>query len=110
MLQLREPAPQGYSSSGALLMPRARHEYTGRVDRRPTALIADDDLGFVWWLGQVLAEVGIRGVPALTYRQGLARIKMLKGHIDLVIANPDLPGSSKLIEAVDAKLIILQDI
>lgn len=79
-----------------------------------TVLIADEDLGFVWWLGHVLAEAGYQSLPALNCRQAASRIKQMKGNVDAVIMNPRLPGSSNLIRKLDAakrvKVIAVRDV
>jgi DNA-binding NtrC family response regulator len=66
----------------------------------PTILIVDDDLGFVWWLGQVLTEAGYQAVPALRCRDVAPLVEELNLHVDLVIANPDLPGASPMIRGL----------
>jgi hypothetical protein len=54
----------------------------------PTVLIVDDDLGFLWWLGEIFAQAGCRPLPALNCEEadGLAI------EPDLVVVNPCLPG------------------
>ena len=70
----------------------------GQAER--TILIVDDDLGFVWWLGQVLSEAGYEAVPALRCRDVASLVEELNLHVDLVIANPDLPGASSMIRVL----------
>jgi DNA-binding NtrC family response regulator len=63
-----------------------------------TVWIVDNDLGFVWWLGEVFTEAGCRTLPALSCDQALALIKSLNVGIDLLIVNPQLPGVIKMLE------------
>ena len=66
----------------------------------PTILIVDHDLGFVWWLGQILTEVGCQAVPVLRCRDAASLVEELNLGVDLVIANPALPGASAMIRAL----------
>jgi DNA-binding NtrC family response regulator len=63
-----------------------------------TVWIVDNDLGFVWWLGEVFTEAGCRTLPALSCEQALALIKSLNVGIDLLVVNPQLPGVIKMLE------------
>src|SRR5579864_7603483 len=42
-----------------------------------TVLIVDDDLGFVWWLGDIFNEAGARCVPALSCGAAMVLTKRL---------------------------------
>ena len=65
----------------------------------PIVLIVDDDLGFVWWLGEILTEVGCCSLPALSCKQ--ARTLMKEGYsLDLMLINPDLRGASALVSTL----------
>ena len=68
--------------------------------RGQTVLIVDEDLGFVWWLGQVLAEIGHQSVPALDSRQALAHIRQFKLSVDVVIVHPATPGAANLLRTL----------
>jgi DNA-binding NtrC family response regulator len=71
------------------------------VTRSPAATtvwIVDDDLGFVWWLGEIFTEAGCRTLPALSCEQALALIKSLDVGIDLLVVNPQLPGITKMLK------------
>jgi len=59
-------------------------------------LIADHDLGFVFWLGAALSEAGYSVLPA----QNVRRAKRFARQIDfsLVIANPSLLGIADFVE------------
>ena len=63
-----------------------------------TIWIVDDDLGFVWWLGDVFTEAGCRTLPALGCEQAIDLMKRLHVGIDVLIVNPQLPGVTGLIE------------
>jgi len=63
-----------------------------------TVWIVDDDLGFVWWLGEVFTEAGCRTLPALSCEQALALMKSLNVGIDLLVVNPRLPGVIKMLQ------------
>jgi hypothetical protein len=79
------------------------------------ALIVDDDLGFVWWLGERFHEAGYRPVPALTVRQAISIVKELNIKIPVVVVNPGLPGVRKLIRSLSqvdqpaVKVILIGD-
>jgi DNA-binding NtrC family response regulator len=63
-----------------------------------TVWIVDNDLGFVWWLGEVFTEAGCRTLPALSCEQALALMKSLDVGIDLLVVNPQLPGILKMLQ------------
>lgn len=73
----------------------------GQAASVPTVLILDDDLGFVWWLGEIFRELGYDALPALGCRQALSLIKELDVSVDLAILNPELPGISPMIRAIE---------
>ena len=52
--------------------------------RGPTILIVDEDVGFVWWLGELFSEFGYRSIPALSCRQALSLVG-LEGNNLLII-------------------------
>ena len=63
-----------------------------------TVWIVDDDLGFVWWLGEMFTAVGCRALPALSTEQAALLMKKLELGIDLLVVNPDLPGVSGMLQ------------
>jgi DNA-binding NtrC family response regulator len=67
-----------------------------------TVWIVDNDLGFVWWLGEVFTEAGCRTLPALSCEQALALIKSLNVGIDLLVVNPQLPGVLKMLQILSS--------
>jgi DNA-binding NtrC family response regulator len=56
-----------------------------------TVWIVDDDLGFVWWLGEIFTEAGCLALPALGCKQAVALMRELNVGIDLLVVNPRLP-------------------
>jgi hypothetical protein len=71
-----------------------------RSQGTPTILIVENDLGFVWWLGQILTEVGCQAEPALRCGDAALLVEELNLGVDIVIANPGLPGASAMIRAL----------
>lgn len=63
-----------------------------------TVLIVDQDVGFVFWLGEIFAELGCQAVPALDCTQAVSITSALNLKIDLVVVNPRLPGVSKMMK------------
>jgi DNA-binding NtrC family response regulator len=57
-----------------------------------TVWIVDDDLGFVWWLGEIFTEAGCRALPALSCEEAVSLIGKLSLRIDVLVLNPQLPG------------------
>lgn len=86
-----------------------------KLSGEPTALIVDDDLGFVYWLGERFHEVGYRPVPALNVRQAVSFIKELDLKITVVVVNPGLPGVRRFIKTLNqtqsslVKIILICD-
>lgn len=63
-----------------------------------TVWIVDNDLGFVWWLGELFTEAGCRALPALSCEQAMSFMKSLKVGIDLLVVNPQLPGVTDMLQ------------
>jgi DNA-binding NtrC family response regulator len=80
-----------------------------------TILIVDQDLGFVMWLGNILALQGYLTLPSTTASQALKVIAELGiATLDLLIVNPALPGTSDLVDIlrsdhVALKVILMED-
>jgi len=78
-------------------------------------IILDDDLAFVLWLGHTLLANGYSAFPATSVPEALTLIRELQGEsVDLVIANPVLPGVSELLDGlrtwqVSPKFIAIED-
>jgi hypothetical protein len=71
--------------------------------RSPTALIVDNYLGFLLWLGEILTESGYQTVPALQCRQALTLVKKLALRIDLLVLNPELRGAARTMDVLAAE-------
>jgi DNA-binding NtrC family response regulator len=69
----------------------------------PTALIVDDDIGFILWLGEILTESGYQTVPALDWRQAKSLIKDLTLRVDVLVVNPKLRGAAQAIKMLRAE-------
>ena len=57
----------------------------------PAVLIVDQDLGFVFWLGEILIEAGCSVVPALDCTEAVSITEKLDLTVDVVIMDPGLP-------------------
>jgi DNA-binding NtrC family response regulator len=68
--------------------------------RTQTVLIVDEDLGFVFWLGQALADVGHQVVPALSCEQAFFHIRHFNVDADAVFVNPALSGVPNLLQTL----------
>ncbi|HLG96287.1 MAG TPA: hypothetical protein VKX49_08245 [Bryobacteraceae bacterium] len=66
----------------------------------PTILIAEEDVGFLWWLGELFNELGYRSLPALSTAQALSLLEKSGRRADLLILNPDLKGARRLFETL----------
>ena len=66
----------------------------------PTILIADEDVGFMWWLGELFNEMGFRSLPALSSRQALSHLRESGRQVDLLLINPRLRGAARLIRTL----------
>jgi hypothetical protein len=81
--------------------------------RKPTALIVDDDVGFIFWLGEIFGKAGWNLVPALNCRQAVSLAVMWEMYIDLVVVNPALSGVSEMVETLSRvhrpKIVIIRD-
>ncbi|HLK48916.1 MAG TPA: hypothetical protein VKT49_12315 [Bryobacteraceae bacterium] len=60
-----------------------------------TILILDNDLGFVFWLGQTLTTPQCTALPALSVPEANTLISQLKLTIDFLIMNPAVPGAAE---------------
>lgn len=80
----------------------------------PTALIVDDDVGFVCWIGERFQEAGYQPVPALNVRQAASLIKELDLKIAVAVVNPGLRGVRRFIKTLSqtrslVKIILIRD-
>jgi hypothetical protein len=80
-----------------------------------TALIVDDDLGFVYWIGERFHEAGYQPVPALNVRQAISLINELDLKISVVAVNARLRSVRRFIETLSqtqgplVKIILILD-
>jgi hypothetical protein len=65
-----------------------------------SVLIVDNDLGFVFWLGELLAEAGYPAVPALDCQQAVSHLKQFNVTVSVAIVNPGLEGVSRLLQTL----------
>jgi len=65
-----------------------------------TVLIVDADLGFVFWLGQVLRVAGYAVLPAQSVPGAAALLAECNLAVDVLIVEPSLPGASDLVAAL----------
>ena len=63
-----------------------------------TVLIADRDLGFVFWLGQALGQLGYQVLPATHVAQAANYAEQFR--VDLLILNPALPKILALVKSL----------
>jgi hypothetical protein len=62
--------------------------------RKPLVLIVDEDLGFVWWLGEMFSQAGCQVVPALSAGEMDSITRELNRAVDVIVVNPALEGIS----------------
>jgi len=58
-----------------------------------TILIIDSDLGFVFWLGQLLDQAGYQALPAKSVADASELLSHWGGSLDAVIISPNVSGS-----------------
>lgn len=63
-----------------------------------TILIIDDDLGFLMYLGRILADAGYQALPALSIQEAVDLIRRLRTQVELVV----LPLSTDLNHVIPA--------
>lgn len=73
-------------------------------------LVADHDLGFVFWLGERLGRLGYEALPALSASQAIGFAK--KHQVEVLVVNPALRRASNLLQFLsrsrkDLKVIVL---
>jgi hypothetical protein len=73
---------------------------------RPVVLIVDQGLGFVYWLGELLAQAGCQALPALNSRDAVR----IAADFNLPVVDPRLRGVSKAIKTVRAQYPSLRTI
>jgi DNA-binding NtrC family response regulator len=73
-------------------------------------LIIDNDLAFVFWLGEILARAGYEPYPAQDVPQARQLLSSLPGPPALVIVNTCFPGAAAFLRAVRQSIGGLQAI
>jgi hypothetical protein len=56
-------------------------------------LITDRDLGFAFWLGQMLGQAGYKALPATDFESAIELIDLWTPDIGLLIVDPCAPGT-----------------
>ncbi len=56
-------------------------------------LLVDSDLGFTFWLGQLLDQAGYEAFPAKSVADAIQLLDQLKFQIDLLVLNPAVAGA-----------------
>lgn len=79
-----------------------------------TVLIVDDDVAFVWWLGEMFTEAGYQVIPALNGNQALSLVGNLQVEINVLIVNTALSGVGQLVKSLaesagDLKIVLIHD-
>lgn len=81
--------------------------------RKPTALIVDDDVGLIFWLGEIFGKAGWNLVPAMNCRQAVSLAAMWDLYIDLIVVNPALSGVIDMVQTLNRvhrpKIVIIRD-
>ena len=80
----------------------------------PTALIVDDDVAFVLWLGELFSESGYEAFPALQFSEALTFVKTLTAPVNVLVANPKLSGAARAIDTLktaqpDLRVLLIRD-
>ncbi len=68
----------------------------------PAALIVDDDVAFILWLGEMFTANGYQAYPALNCRHALALARKLALEIDVLVLNPKLRGAARTMEVLSS--------
>ncbi len=79
-----------------------------------TVLIVDDDVAFLWWLGEMFTDAGYQAVPALSCSQALAVVNGLNLNIDVLVISASLSGSIRLVRSLerpggDLRIVLVAD-
>lgn len=63
-----------------------------------TILILDEDLGFVFWLGQALTAASFKPLPAQNVSDAKRWLRRFKLIVDVLILDPAVPGAIEFAE------------
>lgn len=90
-----------------LILPRGKPDLSGSTTRIKrggavphTVLLVDNDLGFVFWLGQTLDALGHSALPAKTVPDAALLVLQLDLKVDLLVINLSLVGATEFIAAM----------
>jgi DNA-binding response OmpR family regulator len=79
----------------------------------PTVLLVDEDIGFLWWLGEIFREIGFRCFPALNTADAIAIARAPSIDIALLVLEPGMLGARSVIDAFEnktmPKILLLAD-
>ena len=67
-------------------------------------LILDDDLGFLFWMADVLERFGHQVVPADTVSRAVKLIHRWRLNIDLLMLNPKIDGAAGFAETLRQRM------
>lgn len=73
-----------------------------------TVLIADHDLGFVFWLGHALDSLGYSALPAKTVPDAALLIMQLDLQVDVLLINLELEGAGDFVLALHRRYPLLK--
>jgi DNA-binding response OmpR family regulator len=62
-----------------------------------TVLIVDPDLGFAFWLGHTLDQVGFDALPARSVPDAVQLLEELNAAVDLLLLNTALPDAASFV-------------
>jgi len=79
-----------------------------------TILIVDNDVGFLWWLGELFTQTGYSAIPALNCNQAIAAIKKFSLKVDLLFVNPILTGVVGFVQSLQGsrrhlRVVLIQE-
>ena len=83
------------------------------VTRKPAALIVDEDVGLIFWFGEIFGKAGWNIVPALNCRQAVSLAVMWDSHIDLIVVSAALNGIAEMVQTLSRvhrpKIVLIGD-
>ena len=79
-----------------------------------TVLIVDDDVAFVWWLGEIFTEAGYQAIPALNPADAYSLLDQISVRLAVIVANAALAGVPALIQSLrssheDLRVVLIED-
>ncbi len=81
--------------------------------RPPTILIVDEDVGFVWWLGELFSEFGYWCIPALSCAQALSLVRKSTRPVHVLVIDPSLRSATRLIQVLRSiqapKIVLIEE-